>query len=155
MLKCFGFTFFYQGTCFVLVCFFLLLFFPPKHLILENRSKKRCLNYPLQILKSVLSVILKNWNHSIKTAEKEEVQFWLRKHCLKLKPRKVMEIYCPMVLSCPAFHWASTNFETHLSLCFKDRRAELKHEGQSFAPLFSFGYGKICWNCCIRVITPA
>lgn len=132
---------------------------PKKPLMLENTSKERCLNYPLQILKCVLSIIfekLKSFNQNfcegISSILIEKAFFF------KMKPRKLMEIYSPVVLSnwsCPASHWASTNFEAHLSLYFEDRRAEVKHEGQSFATLFSFGYGKICWNCCIRVITPA
>lgn len=78
----------------------------------------------------------------------------MRKHFWKLKPRNLIEIYCPILLSCSVVHQASTNCEVHLSSHFEDRRAELKCEGQSFATLFRVVYGKICWNCHVRVITP-
>lgn len=148
LFKCFGLSLFYQCTV-----FYFCYSYCQNRLMPENTSKKRIPNFSLQILSVFCQLPLKNWNNTSKTTEKEEVQFWLRKHFWKLKRRKLMEIYCPTLLSCSIFHWACTNFEVYLSLHFEDRRAELKCEGQSFATLFRVVYGKICWNCSIRIIT--
>lgn len=65
MLKCFGFSLFYQCTWF----FYSSCSYSPskKTLMLENTSKERCLNYPLQILKCVLPIVfetLKSFNQN-------------------------------------------------------------------------------------------
>lgn len=69
----------------------------------------------------------------------------INKAFLKVKTKTVNRNILPnsVLFSFPSSHWR--NFYP----CTK-----LKREGQSFAPLFRVVYGKICWNCRIRVITP-
>lgn len=82
---------------------------PKTGLVLKIREKEIHLSVFFELS-------LKNWKNWSNTSAKEEVQLQPIKHFWKLKPRKLVEIYCPTLLFCSVFHWASSTFKVPLSL---------------------------------------